>query len=83
MAWNLELSGVDNWGEEPSNYHIHIENQVEKWRGSESICKSVNHQGHQGTRRKTENKAFVILGVLGGIGKTTLYPKLKEYVTQD
>jgi hypothetical protein len=32
-----------------------------------SVGKSVNHEDHEGTRRKTpETKAFVVLRVLGG-----------------
>jgi hypothetical protein len=37
--------------------------------GSGAICEIVNHQGHQGTRRKQLGpKAFVILRALGGSG---------------
>jgi hypothetical protein len=37
--------------------------------GSGAICEIVNHQGHQGTRRKfLKPKAFVILRALGGSG---------------
>ena len=37
--------------------------------GSGAICEIVNHQGHEGTRRKyMKPKAFVILRALGGSG---------------
>ena len=37
--------------------------------GSGSICETVNHKGHEGTRRKRlRPQAFVILRVLGGSG---------------
>ena len=35
--------------------------------GSGAVCETVNHQGHEGTRRKDlRPKALVILGVPGG-----------------
>jgi hypothetical protein len=50
--------------------------------GRGAICESVNHQGHQGPRRKyLKPKAFVILRALGGSGfhrldrKTAPLPK--------
>jgi transcriptional regulator of acetoin/glycerol metabolism len=136
--------GVDNWGEEPSNYHIHIENQVEKWRGSwvDDARKALLAYDWPGNVRELENcleracaftsgsviqvsdlpsaihgapvypsnggngktqimpmaelEKQTILRTIAqlngdkllaarmlGIGKTTLYRKLKEYVTQD
>src|SRR6267378_3428503 len=39
-----------------------------------SVCETLNHRGHEGTRRKTpETKAFVVLRVLGGSGLCELH----------
>jgi transcriptional regulator of acetoin/glycerol metabolism len=139
----LVCLGVDNRGEEPSNYHIHIEDQAEKWRGSwvDDAMKALLAYDWPGNVRELENcleraSAFTsgsviqvsdlpsaihgapvypsnggngktqimpmaelekqtILSTIAqlngdkllaarmlGIGKTTLYRKLKEYVTQ-
>src|SRR3984893_2112904 len=40
-----------------------------------AVCENVNHQGHEGTRRKClRPKAFVVLRVLGGSGRCILKP---------
>src|SRR5450759_3150152 len=42
--------------------------------GSGPICETVNHKGHEGTRRKRlRPRAFVILRVLGGSGSCGLH----------